>query len=234
MRTSALLCSLLLLAGCQNSGALSDWLSVGQSTASAAGYTKEAGAVGAVNDILTSSAGMAGAIMGRPGSYNIPLPEQIQSLNTTLSKFGYNGLSTLQQKMNAAASAAAAEVTPAFKDAARNMTVVDAVGLIAGGDTAVTDFFRNRTRTQLTAKMGPVVQQKLAATGFNTEYQTFLSVYNTLPLANKPNLDIQSYVVDKTLDGLYSKMGDEEKAIRKDPRKAGSALVKQFLSTDTK
>lgn len=234
MRISALLCFLFLLTGCQNSAGLSNWLSIGQSTASAAGYTKEAGAVGAANDILTSSAGMAGAIMGKQGSYNIPLPEQIQTLNTTLSKFGYNGLSTLQQKMNDAASAAAAEATPAFKDAAKNVTLVDAVGLIAGGDTSVTDFFRNSTQTQLTAKLNPIVQQKLASTGFNTEYQTFLSIYNTLPLANKPNLDIQSYVVEKTLDGLYSKMGDEEKAIRKDPKKAGSALVKQFLSTDTK
>lgn len=234
MRMFALLSVAFLLAGCQNSGQLSDWLSFGQSTANAAGYTKEASAVGAVKDTLSSSSSLATRLMGQPGSYNIPLPEQIQTLNSTLSKLGYNGLNNLQQKMNAAASAAASAAAPSFQDAIKTLTVTDAVGLIAGGETSVTDFFRGRTQTQLANKLSPIVATQLANTGFNTEYQSFLAIYNTLPLANKPNLNIQSYVVDKTLDGIYAKMGEEEKAIRANPKQAGSALVKQFFPAGNK
>lgn len=231
MRLVALLSILCVLAGCQNSGQLSQWLSFGQSAAASAGYGNEANAVGAVKDTLSSSAGIATALMGKQGSYDIPLPQQIQTLDSTLTKLGYGGtLDKMKTRMDSAASDAAAQAAPVFQDAIKSMTLPDAIGLIGGGDTAVTDYFRSHTQSQLAAKMNPIVEQKLEATGFNSEYQTFLGIYNNLPLANKPNLDIQSYVVGKTLDGIYASMAEQETAIRQDPKKAGSALVKQFFS----
>ena len=230
MRFVLLLSILVALAGCQNSGQLSQWFSFGQSAATEAGYGAQANAAGAVKDTLTSSAGIATALMGKSGSYDIPLPEQIQTLDSTLTKLGYGGtLDKMKTKMDSAASEAAAQATPVFQDAIKSMTLPDAIGLIGGGQTAVTDYFRSHTESQLAAKMAPIVQQKLEATGFNSEYQTFLGIYNSLPLVNKPNLDIQSYVVDQTLDGLYNRMAQQETAIRADPKKAGSALVKQFF-----
>jgi hypothetical protein len=232
MRLITLIALVVALAGCQNAQQTSQWLQIGQSTASAAGYGTQANAVGAVSDILTSSSSLATAAMGKAGSYNIPLPDQIQSVDSTLTKLGYGDkLDKMKSQMNQAASEAAASAGPVFKNAIKSMTVTDAAGLMTGGQTSVTDYFRNKTQSDLTAQMNPIVQQKLQATGFNSEYQAFLSIYNTLPIANKPNLDIQSYVVGKTLDGIYGKMGQEEIAIRQNPKKAGSALVSQFLSS---
>lgn len=231
MRVALLLSILCALAGCQNTGQMSQWLSFGQTAATSAGYGAQANAVGAVKDTLSSSAGVATALMGKPGSYNIPLPQQIQTLDSTLTKLGYGGtLDKMKDKMDAAAGQAAAQAAPVFQDAIKSMTLPDAIALIGGGETSVTDYFRSHTQTQLAAKMSPIVQQKLQATGFNSEYQTFLGIYNNLPLANKPNLDIQSYVVGKTLDGIYARMAQQEVSIRQDPKKAGSALVKQFFS----
>ncbi len=231
MRLVTLIVAFFLLAGCKNSGGLSQWAQVGQAAATAAGYGPQAQQIGAVKDVLTSSTKVATNVMGQNGSYNIPLPDQLQTLSGTLSAFGYGDLlGNLKQRMNNAASAAAAEAAPVFKDAIRDITIPDAIGLVTGGQTSVTQYFRQHTESKLAAKMNPIVENKLNATGFNDEYQTFLNVYNTLPLTDKPNLDIKSYVVDYTLDGIYNKMAQEEVAIRKNPIQAGSKLVTQFFS----
>lgn len=231
MRIAVLLVACLFaLAGCKNSGNLSSWAQVGQQVAQASGYGQEADAAVAVKDTLSTSTNIATTIMGKSGSYNIPLPQQLQSLDSTLGALGYGDvLGNLKEKMNAAASSAAAEAAPVFKQAITNMTVTDALGLLNGGDTAVTHYFETSTRQQLVGKMNPIVESKLQSTGFNSQYQTFLNIYQQLPMANKPDLSIKHYVVDKTLDGLYNKMAQQEVAIRQDPAKAASDLVSQFL-----
>lgn len=220
-----------LLSGCQSSTGMSDWFQFGKSVATEAGFSEQAKAADAVYDTLSSASNVASLAMGKQGSYDIPLPEQIRSMEPALAKVGLGGVTqALKAKMNEAASQAAGEAAPYFTAAAKNMTIADALGLMLGGDTSVTDYFRGQTETPLAGKMQPVVQSKLKATGFYDQYQTFLGAYKLLPLAKKPDLDIEAYVVDKTLDGLYNRIGEEEKAIRKDPKKAGSALVEQLLA----
>lgn len=232
MRYFLLVFLVLSLAGCKNAGGLTQWMSVGTAVATAAGYGGEAKAAQAVKETLTSTSSVAANLMAQAGANTIPLPKQLRTLNSLLQQFGYGDmLGKLEDRMNLAARQAAAEAAPVFKQAISDMTVVDAVGLIGSDSkTALTDYFRRKTESQLAAKMSPVVDQKLAATGFSDEYQAFLDVYQVLPLTNKPNLDIKSYVVDKTLNGIYNKMAQQEVAVRNNPRQAGSALLQQFLS----
>lgn len=230
MRYLVLLACLATLAGCQTTGDSSQWLATGTNIATAAGFGEQAKAAEAVRDTLTTSSSLATSAMGKQGSYNIPLPQQLETLQSTLTKLGYgDSINKLHTQMNQAASAAAAAAAPVFKDAVKQATLTDALGLLNGGQTAVTDYFRTHTHDQLAAKMAPIVEQKLAASGFNSQYQQLLNIYNAVPLASKPDLDIKHYVVDKSLDGIYNKMGEEETAIRNDPKKAASQLVQQFL-----
>lgn len=233
MRYLVLLACLVSLAGCQTTGAASQWVETGTNIASAAGFGEQAQAVEAVCDTLSTSSSLATSAMGKQGSYNIPLPQQLATLQSTLTKLGYGDtINKLHTQMNQAASAAASEAAPVFKDAIKEATLTDALGLLNGGQTAVTDYFRSHTHDKLAAKMAPIVEQKLEATGFNGQYKQLLNIYNALPLASKPDLDIKKYVVNQSLDGIYNKMGEEETSIRNDPKKAASKLVQQFLGGD--
>lgn len=235
MRFYMLAAVLLALVGCQNSSGMSEWFQFGKNVANEAGLGEQVKAADAVYDTLSSAGNAASLLMGKPGSYDFPLPDQLQSLQPTLAKVGLGGaMDTLKTRMNDAASKAAAEASPYIKEAAKEMTIADALGLMLGGETSVTDYFRSETEGELETKMRPVVQDKLKATGFYDQYQTFLSTYQKIPFTTKPDLDVENYVVGKTLDGLYDQMGKEELEIRKNPKKVGSDLVEQLLGKPSK
>lgn len=224
MRISALLFCLVLLAGCQSLPLTSRGHRDGATA-------ERAQSKSATRDILKSTSRNAVDTMGQPGSYDIPLPQKIESLRPTLTKIGFGPqLDKMKTRMNQAASEAAAAANPAFREAITHMTLPDAIGLLTGGQTSVTDYFRRSTHDKLAAKMTPIVEDKLEATGFHDLYKRFLGAYKALPITNKPSLDIKSYVVDRVLDGLYGQMAKKEVAIRENPARAGSTLIQRFLS----
>lgn len=183
-----------------------------------------------VKNTLLNSFLQASDSAGQEGGYNIPLPKPILQAKSALDMLGMGGiLDPLKQKMNAAAASATQQAKPVFKNAINNLTITDALGLINGGNTAFTELFQRKTRDQLAAKFAPVVQDKLKATGFYGQYNKLMALYSKMPV-QKPDLDIEHYVVNQTLDGLYDKMGEKEAYIRSHPAAVGSALLDQFLS----
>ena len=157
---------------------------------------------------------------------NLKLPKAADPVTDTLRKFGLGSyVDQLETAMNRGAEKAVASGAPVFKNAINAMSVDDALGIIQGGDTAATQYFRGETENSLRQRFQPIVEENLRKTGFYDQYQTLLGAYDKLPLTNKPNLDLESYVIDNSMDQLYTRIGQQETLIRQNPMQQGSALI---------
>ena len=116
-----------------------------------------------------------------------------------------------------------------FVDSIKRMTLEDAVGIVRGSETAATDYFRGATEETLRARFKPIVASSLASVGARKQYDGLLARYRALPLAEPTNLDLDEYTTNKTLDGLFSLLADEERKIRKDPAKRTTSLLRKVF-----
>ena len=131
----------------------------------------------------------------------------------------------LQVSMNHAAESAVALAKPLLLDAVKSMTVTDAKNILTGGDTSVTDFFRQKTATPLGAQFLPVVKKITDKNGLAPQYNAIMGKVGSSGLVSKDETTVEGYVTKRALDGLYTMIGEEEKAIRQDPVGAGSAIL---------
>jgi hypothetical protein len=107
------------------------------------------------------------------------------------------------------------------------MTLEDVRGILAGGDTAATDFFRRKTQDKLYAAFRPVVSAKVAEVGATKAYKDMMGRYEAVPMmGGRPSLDLDDYVTNKSLDGLFRMVGEEEKKIRTNPAARTSDLLR--------
>lgn len=131
----------------------------------------------------------------------------------------------LQVSMNHAAESAVALAKPLLLDAVKSMSVSDAKNILTGGDTSVTDFFRQKTATPLGAQFLPVVKKITDKNGLAPQYNAIMGKVGSSGLVSKDETTVEGYVTKRALDGLYTMIGEEEKAIRQDPVGAGSAIL---------
>lgn len=172
-------------------------------------------------DMLSKTGGYS-----RSPLYRIGLPQQVQPVANRLRQFGFGGqVDRIEALMNQGAEQAAVEAKAVFIDAVRAMTITDALGIVRGNDTAATEYFRRQTEVSLRERYTPIIRRNLEQIGFYRQYQQLLGAYNQLPLADKPNLDLEQHVITQSLDALFKQVGEEEKLIRKDPIGRGSSAI---------
>ena len=220
------------LSACQNMGNLQSVMDLGMQVASAAGYGNQANMAVALKEMLTLSSDRASTYLSSANVWNVLLPDSAKNVVTTLRAAGLGSyIDKVQGSMNQGAALAAQAAKPIFAAAVRDMSVVDALSIWQGGDTAATQYFRGKTEAALRAKIQPIVQTSLKQTGYYNQYQTLINAYNAIPLTSKPNLDLETYVLDKTLDGMFAKMANEETLIRKNPAQRGTVAIQGVLGT---
>lgn len=220
------------LSACQNMGNLQSVMDLGMQVASAAGYGNQANMAVALKEMLTLSSDRASTYLSSANVWNMLLPDSAKNVVTTLRAVGMGSyIDKVQGTMNQGAALAAQEAKPIFAAAVRDMSVVDALSIWKGGDTAATQYFRGKTEAALRAKFQPIVQTSLKQTGYYNQYQTLINAYNAIPLTSKPNLDLETYVLNKTLDGIFAKMANEETLIRKNPAQRGTVAIQGILGT---
>ena len=189
---------------------------------------KEALRVGTQNSVLSTS-----RLDGYLGNQliRIVLPEQLESMASTMRQVGLGSqVDELEIGMNRAAELAAAEARDVFWDAITGMSVADAFGILNGGDTAATDYFRGRTQIVLYSRFHPIVQEKMEDVGLSRLYATVADSYNSLPLAGTPQLiDLDQYVTDRALAGLFTVLAQEEQKIRRDPLARTTDLLRRVF-----
>jgi hypothetical protein len=160
----------------------------------------------------------------------ITMPEELQTVARTLRGFGLSSeVDKFEVAMNPAAETAATEATAVFWDAILQMTVLDAWGILDGPDTAATAYFRQRTAATLRQRYLPIVKAKMADVGVYRVYNELMDAYGALPLVTKPSLDLDAYVTDKALDGLFSVLATEETKIRENPAARTTDLLRRVF-----
>ncbi len=204
----------------------------GATIASAAGYGNQAQLIRAIKDALELGSSRAATSLSATGGYansslyRIELPANLQPIASTLRQYGLGGqLDKVEALMNQGAEKAAVEAKAVFIDAVRTMSVTDALGIVRGSSTAATDYFRAQTEASLRQRYLPIIQQNLQQVGFYSQYKQMLGTYKMLPIANKPDLDLEQHVLNAALDGLFKQVAVEEQLIRKDPVGRGSQII---------
>ncbi len=163
----------------------------------------------------------------------ILLPEKINKVAKLLKEVGYQGkVNEFELSMNRAAEKAAPKAAKFFGDAIREMTVEDAKTILNGGDTAATKFFEKKTRARLFEAFKPTVSKSMEQVGTARSYKAMIGKYESLPLASltgAPSLDLDKYVTDKALDGLFTMVAKEEKNIRSNPAARTSDILRKVF-----
>jgi len=157
----------------------------------------------------------------------ILMPEKIQKVAEVMKKVGYQKeVDDFVLSMNRAAEKAAPMAVSFFGDAIKQMTFDDARKILNGGDTAATEFFKAKTSERIYTAFKPVVSTSMDEVGVTRSYKTMMGKYDSLPFVDKQSLDLDHYVTNKALDGLFVMVGEEEKKIRKDPAARVTDLLK--------
>lgn len=173
--------------------------------------------------------GVENGFFGNP-KVRIPLPPSLQRVERGLRAFGMRReADELVLTMNRAAEAAVPEAKQLLTDAVKKMSVQDAKGILTGGDTAATDYFRRATRPQLTQRFLPIVRKATDNAGLAQQYNALASQGAALGLVKEDEASIERYVTQKALDGLYFMIGEQEKAFRRDPVGATSSIVRKVF-----
>lgn len=209
---------------------------LGGSTATESAGLSESEIGDGLKEALRVSANTVVGKLGQTDGFNadpnirIPLPGALGKAHKALSKVGMGKYGDdLQLKLNRAAEAATPKAKALFLGAIKDMTLDDVMQIYKGPDDAATTYFKNKMSPGLAAEMKPVVDESLADVGAVQSYQSFIGKYQNLPLVSEVNTDISSYVVDKAMDGIFYYMAQEEAAIRANPAKRTTELLKKVF-----
>ena len=190
---------------------------------------KEALATG--SSAVVAQLGTAGGFANDP-AVHIPLPASLIKARDLASKVGLEGrFDDLEARLNRAAETATPRAKALFLGAIRSMTVEDARGILAGADDAATEYFRARTGSDLRAEMRPLVDQALSQVGAVNTFNQLMARYERIPLAPKVNADLTGHVVDEGIDGIFLYLAREEKAIRENPLKRTSEILRRVFGS---
>lgn len=160
----------------------------------------------------------------------IPLPGHLEDAAKLMRKLGQGErIDALVTAMNRAAEAAVPEARTLLVSTVKNLSVQDALRIVKGGDTAVTDFFARETRKPLGEKFLPIVTQATERVSLADKYNKVAGKAVGFGLVKAEDANVQQYVTRKALDGLYLMIGEEEKKIRSDPVGTGSAILKKVF-----
>jgi len=188
---------------------------------------KEALSIGAKNAVQTVSA--ADGYFKNP-AIKIPLPEKVQKVEKPLRKIGLSKqIDEFVLTMNRAAEKAAPPAKDIFIGAVKEMTILDAINILKGGDTAATDYMRTKTYDKLYGAFKPTVTQAVMSVGVTKAYANLVDKAKKSRLIKDESLDLDHHVTSKALDGLFYMLGQEEKKIRKDPVARVTDLLKKVF-----
>ena len=174
------------------------------------------------------------------GFYNnslvrISLPDELKVVEQGLRNIGLGSLADQGIKaLNTAASDAVKEATPIFVNAVSTLTFSDAQAILMGSQDAATQYLQRTTSQQLYQKFFPVVKNSFSKDGADEIWKEIITKYNAIPLVNPINPDLNDYVTNKALEGVFKMIAIEEKNIRTDVNARTSTLLKQVFALQDK
>jgi len=204
--------------------------------------------VGGLKEALGKGVERAVTSLGHDGGFltnlnvKIPMPEKLQSAEKALRLAGQNQMADdFVGSMNHAAERAVPVAAGVFGDAIKQMSIADARGILSGPNDSATQYFRKATHTNLFARFYPIVQKATDQVGVTAQYKQMMSRFTALDTVgslfgsklpvNPDSVDIDAYVTDKALDGLFKMVAEEEKNIRANPLARTTDLLQKVFNS---
>ncbi|WPC65314.1 DUF4197 domain-containing protein [Rhodoferax ferrireducens] len=189
-----------------------------------------------VKEALTTGAKYAVSSLGKENGFlgnskvKIPLPEPLNRVEGLMRTFGMaRQADELIETMNHAAEAAVAQAGPILMDSIKKMSVKDAKDILTGGDDSVSQYFRRTSSDALTQKFRPIVKRATQKVQLGEKYNNIAGKAASAGLIDQKNADLDSYVTQKSLDGLFAMIAEQEKSLRSNPLGASSSLLKKVF-----
>lgn len=235
----SVLLSCLMLVGCVDTlkqFSLDKFLDTGSSAGS--GLTKDE-IISGLKEALIVGAMNSTALTSKTDGFNlnpqirIPFPQEALKVKTTVEKMGAKTLvKDFELSMNRAAEEASKKALPIFKNAIANMSISDGRGILRGSNTAATEYLKAKTRGALAAEFSPVVQNAVQTVNVTKYWNPITSMYNRTTLLTGEaavNTNLDQYITEKALDGLFSLIAEEELKIRQNPAARASDILKKVF-----
>lgn len=160
----------------------------------------------------------------------IPLPGVLGQSQRTLSRMGMSApLDNLQRSLNRAAETTMPEAARLFTDAVRTVTIADAIQIVRGGETSATTYLRGRTETRLTTLLRPPMTEALTSSGAFTLMRTALREVGLASMTSDLRTEVINFSTTKALDGCFLFISEEERAIRRDPVRRTSDILRRVF-----
>ncbi len=161
----------------------------------------------------------------------IAVPDELANVAKKVRQIGFGSyVDKFELQMNRAAEKASGASVDIFVSAITRMSIADAWTILRGEQDAATRYFRQATEQSLRHKFQPIVTSSMQKVGFYRDYKKLLNTYNSIPFVQKPDLDIENYVLDKSLEGLFQLIAQEEKHIRNDPVARTTDLLRKVFA----
>ncbi len=190
-----------------------------------------------LKEALIQGASKAVATLSQPDGYmgnrevKIPLPDALRKTEKAMRMLGMGKQADeLVLRMNRAAEAAVPEAKALLIDSARKMTLTDAKAILTGPNDAATQYFKQTTAKQMAEKFLPIVKKATDNVQLAQQYNQYAALASQFGLVKKEQVNLEQYVTQKALDGVYLMMAKEEAAIRQDPLGQTSKLIKKVFS----
>jgi hypothetical protein len=189
-----------------------------------------------LKEALNVGTGNAVELLSKPdGFYGDPnvkilLPNAVRKVEGILKAVGYGEqVTAFEQSMNRAAERAVPEAKSLFVTAIAEMTFQDAEKILRGRENEATLFFKEKTSGRLRESFKPIAHDAMAEVGVTKNYQDLNQKLGTIPMGSQLNLDLDSYVTEKSLDGLFFMIAQEEKKIRQNPAARVTDILKKVF-----
>lgn len=164
------------------------------------------------------------------GKVKIPLPESAQKVEKIMRQFGMGKhADELILTLNRAAEAAVPEAKALLVDSVKKMSVDDAKGILTGGQDSATQYFKRTTSDQLRTRFLPIVKKATAKVSLAQKYDEYAGKGVKFGLVSKEDANLDNYVTQKALDGLFVMVAEEEAKIRQNPAAAASSVLKKVF-----
>lgn len=201
------------------------------------GGLTEKDAADGIREALVKGTGQSVALVSKPDGYflnpeiKIPFPENEKKIESELRAIGLGTkLDEMIRTINRAAEDAAKTAQPIFVSAIKGMNISDALQIIKGKNDAATQYLAKTTSPELKAKFSPVIKSSLDKVDANRLWAELITAYNQLPFVAKKNPDLNAYVTDKAISGLFIMIAKEELKIRQNPAARTTELLKKVFS----
>lgn len=163
-------------------------------------------------------------------SIHIPLPGELQTVKTMLARVGMSqSVDDLELRLNRAAEAATPKAKALFLQAIKEMTFEDVRKIYAGPEDSATRYFQSKMTPALKREMQPIVEKSLSQVGAIQSYDAVMGQYKALPFVPDVKANLTDHVLQKGMDGIFYYIAKEEAAIRRDPAKQTTALLKKVF-----